>query len=141
MIEARLREITKIADNQFGFRPGKSTTEPIFALRMLQEKYREKNKELHVNFVDLEKVYDRVPRELIWWGLRKKRVPEANIMYEDCDTQVATRAGNTEYFKVKVGLHQGSAIIPLPFIIIIMDVLAASEIDKEPPWAMLFADD
>ena len=35
MTEARLREITKIADNQFGFIPGKSTTEPIFALRML----------------------------------------------------------------------------------------------------------
>ena len=43
MIEARLREITNIADNQFGFRPGKSTTEPIFVLRMLQEKYREKS--------------------------------------------------------------------------------------------------
>ena len=55
MIEARLREITNIADNQFEFRPGKSTTEPIFALRMLQEKYREKNKELHMVFVDLEK--------------------------------------------------------------------------------------
>ncbi len=41
MIEAGLREITNIADNQFGFRPGKSTTEPIFALTMLQEKYRE----------------------------------------------------------------------------------------------------
>ena len=144
MIEARLREITKIADNQFGFRPGKSTTEPIFALRMLQEKYREKNKELHMVFVDLEKAYGRVPRELIWWSLRKKRVPEAYIkiiqdMYEDCETQVTTREGNTEYFNVKVGLHQGSAISPLLFIII-MDVLA-SEIDKEPPWAMLFADD
>ena len=145
MIEARLREITKIADNQFGFRPGKSTTEPIFALRMLQEKYREKNKELHMVFVDLEKAYDRVPRELIWWSLRKKKkVPEAYIkiiqdMYEDCETQVTTREGNTEYFNVKVGLHQGSAISPLLFIII-MDVLA-SEIDKEPPWAMLFADD
>ena len=55
IIETRLREITNIADNQFGFRPGKSTTEPIFALRMLQEKYREKNKELHMVFVDIEK--------------------------------------------------------------------------------------
>ena len=55
IIEVRLREITNISDNQFGFRPGKSTTEPIFALIMLQEKYREKYKELHMVFVDLEK--------------------------------------------------------------------------------------
>ena len=143
-IEARVRETTNIANNQFGFRPGKSTTEPIFALRMLQEKYRERNKELHVVFVDFEKAYDRVPRELIWWSLRKKRVLEAYIktiqdMYEDCQTQVTKREGNTEYFNVKVGLRQGAAISPLLFIII-MDVLA-SEIDTEPHWAMLFADD
>ena len=60
-------------------------------------------------------------------------------MYENCETQVTTREGNIEYFNVKVGLHQGSAISPLLFIII-MDVLA-SEIDTEPPRAMLFADD
>ena len=60
-------------------------------------------------------------------------------MHEDCETQVTTREGNTEYFNVKVGLHQGSAISSLLFVII-MGVLA-SEIDKEPPWAMLFADD
>ena len=60
-----------------------------------------KNKELHMVFVDLEKAYDRVPRELIWWSLRKKRVPEAynksiQDIYEDCETQVTTREGNTE---------------------------------------------
>ena len=60
MIETRLREITKIADYQFGIRPGKSTKEPLFALRMLQEKYRGENKELHLVFVDLENAFDRV---------------------------------------------------------------------------------
>ena len=72
IIETRLREITNIADNQFGFRPGKSTTEPIFALRMLQGKYREKNKELNMVFVDLEKAYNRIPRELIWEPTKEK---------------------------------------------------------------------
>ena len=52
LIEARLRDITEIANNQYGVRPGKSTTEPIFILRMMQEKYREKGQDLHLVFVD-----------------------------------------------------------------------------------------
>ena len=58
-------------------------------------------------------------------------------MYRGTKTRVKTRYGRTEYFEVKVGLHQGSAISPLLFIII-MDVLAE---EARPPWAMLFADD
>ena len=49
-----------------------------------------------------------------------------------------TRCGRTGYFEVKVGFHQGSALSPLLFIII-MDVLA-EEARTKPPWAMLFAD-
>ena len=41
IIEARLREIINIRQNQFGFRPGMSTTGPVFALRQLQEKCNE----------------------------------------------------------------------------------------------------
>ena len=60
-------------------------------------------------------------------------------MYIDCETLVSTRTGDAEYFHVGVGLHQGSALSPLLFILI-MDVLQ-TEIGKEPPWVMLFVDD
>ena len=45
-------------------------------------------------------------------------------MYNDFETLVSTRIGDTEYFHVGVGLHQGSALSPLLFILI-MDVLQA----------------
>ena len=88
-----------------------SKTEPVFALRQLQEKCREMNKDLHMVFVDLEKAFDRIPRYLIWWCLRKKGVPEEYVhivqdMYRSCKTQVVTHEGETEYFPIEVGLHQ-----------------------------------
>ena len=105
VIEARLREIVNIGENQFGFRPGMSTTEPVFALRQLQETCREKNTHLHMVFVDLEKAFDRIPRDLIWWCLRKKGVPEeyvniAQDMYRSSKTQVVTQKGETDYFPI-----------------------------------------
>ena len=65
IIENRKREIVELGNIQLGFRKGMSTTEPIFALRILQEKYHERKKDLHMLFVDLEKAYDRGPRDLI----------------------------------------------------------------------------
>ena len=63
IIEARLRDIIEISKQQYGFMPGKETTDAMFALRMLMEKYREGQRELHCVFVDQEKAYDRVLRE------------------------------------------------------------------------------
>ena len=111
VIDARLREIVNIRENQFGFRPGMSTTEPVFALRQLQDKCRETNQDLHMVFVDLEKAFDRIPMDLIWWCLRKKGVPEEYIikilqdMYRSSKTQVVTQKGETEYFPNRGGIR------------------------------------
>ena len=91
----RLREETIIGDEQFGFMPGRGTTDAIFAARQVMEKHREIQKELHMVFIDLEKAYDRVPRQEVWRCLREQGVPEKYVrfvknMYEDARTQVKT---------------------------------------------------
>ncbi|KAJ8709706.1 hypothetical protein PYW08_009710 [Mythimna loreyi] len=144
VIERRLREESEISQNQFGFMPGRGTTDAIFAIRQLCEKYRGAHKNLHMVFVDLEKAYDRVPREVLWWALKEKGVPGKYVqlirsMYSRCSTQVRSAAGTTNNFNVAVGLHQGSALSPYLFLII-MDALT-SDIQEEAPWCMLFADD
>ena len=58
---------------------------------MLIEKYREGQRELHCVFVDLEKAYDRVSREELWYCMRKSGVAEKYVrvvqdMYEDCNS-------------------------------------------------------
>src|SRR2546425_1011792 len=68
--------IIKIDDMQFGFSPGKGTTDAIFIVRQVQEKLLGKQKELWMAFVDLEKAFDRVPREVLWWALRHVGVEE-----------------------------------------------------------------
>ncbi|KAK3570175.1 hypothetical protein QTP86_015308 [Hemibagrus guttatus] len=124
--------------------PKKSTTDAIFALRILMEKYRDGQRELHCVFVDLEKAYDRVPREELWYCMRKSGVAEKYVrvvqdMYERSRTVVRCAIGQTEEFKVEVGLHQGSALSPFLFAIV-MDQLS-EEVRQESPWTMKFADD
>src|SRR4051812_41943525 len=55
---------------------GKGTTDAIFIVRQVQEKLLGKQKELWMAFVDLEKAFDRVPREVLWWALRHVGVEE-----------------------------------------------------------------
>ena len=64
VIEPRLRAITRVSMNQFGFMPGRSTMEAIFVIRQVMERYREKG--IYMVFIDLEKAYDKISRNVMW---------------------------------------------------------------------------
>jgi hypothetical protein len=69
IIEHRLRGVTNVTENQFGFMTGRSTMEAIFLISQFIERCREQKKDLHMVFIDLDKTYDKVPRNIMWWAL------------------------------------------------------------------------
>ena len=144
IIDSRVREQVAVDEIQFGFMPGKGTTDATFILRQTQEKALEGNRELFIAFVDLEKAYDRVPREVIYWCLRKRGVSKKlgrviKGLYQDSRTTVRCGAGFTESFPVNVCLHQGSVLSPFLFALVVDTV---SESAKRPlPNDLLYADD
>ena len=112
----------------------------IFAARQVIEKHREMQKEQHMVFIDLEKAYDRVPRQEVWeQGFPEKYVRLVKDTYGDARTHVETSIGVTGKITVRVGLHQGSSLSPYLFDMI-LDVMGRG-IKEQSPWCMLFADD
>ena len=138
-----MRKIVEIREEQYGFVAGKGTTDAIFILRQLQEKYLENDKELYLVFVDLEKAFDRVPRVLIESSLRRKGVVECYVkavmkMYKEVLSQVKVEGEDSKEFAVRVGIQQGSILLPFIFAVV-MDVVTRDVATEG--CALMYADD
>ena len=71
-------------------------------------------------FVDMEKAFDRVPRGKYRSGQWGRGIPEVMVrevmnLYEGTKTRVRVGLELSEEFKMKVGVHQGSVLLPLVF--------------------------
>uniref|UniRef100_A0A914WFQ1 Reverse transcriptase domain-containing protein n=1 Tax=Plectus sambesii TaxID=2011161 RepID=A0A914WFQ1_9BILA len=105
--------------NQCGSVKNCGTTNTIHATRLLLEK----RQPLHVAFLDLEKAFDRVPHLLL---------------YREPKSRVQAAASTSKDFRVSVGIHQGLALSPLLFILV-MDIVTW-DLHQQPPWMLLYAD-
>ena len=95
-------------------------------------------------FVDLEKAFDRIPRSVLWWAMRLVGADDwlvgvVQAMYKDSKSYVRVNGSCSSSFDVTVGVHQGSVLSPLLFVIV-MEALSR-DFRHGFPWEMLYADD
>jgi len=132
VLEKRMRDM--VAFDDYKFCHGRSIAEAMFILRMLQEKYSQKNKKLYHAFMDLEKAFDQVPRKVIEWALRKKWIPERMVetvmaLYVNSRTRVKAMAGISEEFNnIFLGVHRVLVLSPLLVDIVMDELMFADEL-------------
>ena len=144
VLDGCLLEVIDIDKMQYGFMAGRGTANAVVVLRRPIKKFRNKNKKLFFIFVHLGKAFDWVPRKVICFVLRQKGVPEYLInmiksLYKGCETAITVDGELSSSFSLKVGVHQGSTLSPLLFIMV-MDVLT-EDVRNGSLIELLYADD
>ena len=149
ILEKRLRmEVEdKIGKWQHGFRPGKSTTDLIFYMKMLTEKIIEWNEKAYAAFIDLEKAFDRINRKRLWRVLEdpmyvtlESLIAAIKSMYEN-PINTVRGTGREKWFEVKTGVRQGSVLSPLLFALYLDSCLKRICIRENREHTLVYADD
>ena len=115
---------THLRPNQNGFRPGRSTTAHILALRRLIEEVKSHNLKAVLVFIDFKKAFDSIHRGRMLQILKAYDIPgklikAIGLLYENTRARVITPDGETEYFKIMAGLLQGDILAPYIFAIVL----------------------
>ncbi|KAI5734098.1 hypothetical protein M8J77_002409 [Diaphorina citri] len=150
IIERKIRPLIEplLAEEQYGFRSGRSTIDLVFAIRQLMEKYFEYNKALWLGFLDIKKCFDSINRDKVWEALKRNKIEKNTItriqnMYDGITSKVKTPVGLTSSFRINSGLRQGGVLSPLLFIMTMNEIQreVKDQIGENNMNIMLFADD
>eukprot|EP00794_Sanderia_malayensis_P009858 gene9858-biopygen8121 len=117
-----------LAEEQAGFRRGRSTVEQIANVRILGEKYRNHQMELHHNFLDFKKAFDRVWREALWLVMKKHKIGAGLVtviesLYNNNSDAVLMSNSELEWFQTTVGVRQGCVLSPCLFNIFLEQIM------------------
>jgi len=122
ILTKRLRQRTDeiLSEEQAGFRSGRGTTDQIFTLQQIAEKYVEFGKDLYVCYIDFRKAFDSVWRDGLWSVMRHLGYPEKIVRiledpYSETLSAVRVNGSTTEWFETLVGVLQGCVLSPLLF--------------------------
>ena len=125
-----------IAEEQAGFRARRSTTEQIFNLRILCEKYLQHQQNLYHVFIDFKKAFDRVWHEALWATMRKYNINASIIraienLYDKAQSAVLFNGSTGEWFRTTVGVRQGCLLSPTLFNIFLERIMCEALDDHE----------
>jgi len=81
ILNMKLQNYSEIfmTETQNGFRKGRSCTEPTFCLKLLIEKRREYNLETHLLFIDYEKAFHIIQRQILFNILKTRHIPDTML--------------------------------------------------------------
>lgn len=130
ILEGRLREVIEptLSEAQSGFRKGRSVQDHIFSLKQIIIRTLEYNKKAFFAFIDLEKAFDKVPREKVWISLEKRGVNSKlqraiKVIYKNTRNYVISNNERSEEFKTREGLRQGGVLSPVLFTIFMDEII------------------
>ena len=117
-----------LRDEQAGFRPNRSCTDQIAALRIIIEQSLEWQAPIYMNFIDFRKAFDMIDRRMIWKIMKHYGIPEKFIniirsFYEGMTCQVVHNSDLSPSFAVTTGVWQGCLLSPVIFLLVIDWVL------------------
>ncbi|GFR75435.1 endonuclease-reverse transcriptase, partial [Elysia marginata] len=143
-----------LAEEQDGFRAGRSTVEQIFNCRILIEKHMQHQRDLFHNFIDFKKAFDKVWHDGLWHVLRGFNIDEGLVktiesLYMNSNSAVFLNNTIGNSFKTTVGVRQGCLLSPVLFNIFLERIMQDTlhqhsptiSIGGRPVCNLRFADD